>query len=290
MTDTEFLIESQVMRIQADFNLNAITASEIEFYMPGATQSDQLQTFWETLIPACQEAGVRIFSKGAETGKDQFEIALATASDPKKTVRDAAKLKAIIATLSAMCGFPATFAAKPFEDQPGSGLHMHISLTDATGKNTFFKNDYDISPQLKHSIGGLVEWVPECMPVFAPAPESYARLIPKFNAPITASWGANNRTTAVRLPDAPHDDKHIELRTSGADADAGLVMVVMLAAIHYGLKHKSDPGPQIFGDASLPSTNVPLLPNTYEAALARMKRSPVILEYFTAQALLPAHQ
>ncbi len=288
MADTNFLIESLAMRIQGDFNLNPITASEIEFYMPGATESGNLETFWDSFKAACIKAGLRIHSKGAESGKDQFEVALATSSDPKKTVEDTRKLKDIIVSLAFICGFSATFAAKPFADQPGSGLHMHLSLTDSTGKNTFFKNDYEISPQLKHSIGGLLGWVADCMPAFAPTAESYTRLVPKSNAPTTVSWGANNRTTAVRLPDAPHDDKHIELRTSGSDADPGLVMVVLLAAVHFGLKYKCEPGSQVHGDASMPSYNLPKLPATLEEAVSRLQKSQIILEYFTAPNLMPA--
>ncbi len=286
VADTHFLIDSQVLRIRGDFGLTPVTASEIEFYMPGATASGNLPAFWEDLIQACAEAGIRIYSRGPESGADQFEIALAPSPDAKQVVRHTQTLKSLIAQKAETCGFTATFAAKPFPDQPGSGLHMHVSLADASGKNTFFKNDYEISPQLKHSIGGLVAWVADCMAVFAPNPESYARLTPKSNAPVTASWGANNRTTAVRLPDAPHDDKHIELRVSGSDADPGMVMVILLAAVHYGLKYQSDPGQQVYGDASLPSYNLPRLPSTLEEATARLQKSQLILEYFTAATLL----
>lgn len=285
-SETNFLIDSQVLRLKQDFDLHPVTATEIEFYMPGATDSGQLDMFWDSFIPACAGAGIRVLNKGPETGKDQFEVALRTYNDPKQTVEHTRKLIEIIDRLSAICGFSASFSAKPFEDQPGSGLHMHVSLTDASGKNTFFKNDYDISDQLKHSIGGLIAWVPDCMPIFAPTPESYARFTPKSNAPLTASWGANNRTTAIRLPDAAHDDKHIELRTCGADADPGLAMVILLAAVHYGLKHKSDPGPQTYGDASLPTSTLPKLTLTLPEAQSRMQKSQVILEYFTAAALL----
>lgn len=287
MADTNALIAQQVLRLRTDFGLNPVTASEIEFYMPGATASGKLPVFWARLETACQQAGMHIHSKGEESGADQFEVALSPNAEPQKTVADALRLKAIITEIATLCGVTASFAAKPFETEPGSGLHMHLSLTDASGKNTFFKNDYDISPQLKHSIGGLIAWVADCMPVFAPAAASYARFTPKSNAPTTASWGANNRTTAIRLPDAPHNDKHIELRVSGADADPALVMAVLLAAVHYGLKHHSDPGPQTYGDASLPTSNLPKLPPTLGIAQDRLNKSQIIVDYFTAQALQP---
>ena len=280
-TDTAFLLDAQILRIREDFGLTPITASEIEFYLPGATASGSLPIFWEKLETACNKAAIRIYSKGAESGLDQCEIAIAPDAKPKNVIRHTEQLKSLIATIAESCGFSASFAPKPFPDQPGSGLHMHLSFADSSGKNTFFKNDYDISPQLKHSIGGLLAWIPDCMPIFAPTPASYARFTTKSNAPVTASWGANNRTTAIRLPDAPHDDKHIELRVPGSDADPALVMVILLAATHYGLTHTSDPGPQIYGDASLPTYSLPKLPTTLEEATNRMQKSQRISEYFT---------
>lgn len=287
-SDTGSVIDSLTARLRTDFDLHPVVAAEIEFYLPGAAESGNLESFWETLGVACAESGIRMLNAGPETGRDQYEISLRTGSDAKKAAADTVKLKSLVMTLAPLCGFVADFGAKPFAAEPGSGLHMHLSLNNACGRNTFYKNDSDISPELSHSIGGILAWIGDCMPVFAPSPASYARFQPRSNAPLTASWGANNRTTAVRLPDAPHHDKHIELRVSGADADPRLVMAVMLAAVHYGLKHGSDPGPQMYGDASLPDCALPRLPATLEEAAARLQTSRKILEYFTPATLLAA--
>lgn len=282
---TESLIEAQITRLREDFGLIPITATEIEFYLPGATASAMLPHFWQKLETACAAQGFTLYSKGAETGTDQFEAALTPAA-PLKTVRDTATLKSLILTLSGEMGFPATFAPKPFESQPGSGLHLHLSLQNHEGKNTFFKNDHSISPELKHSLGGLIAWLPACMPIFAPTPASYARFTARSNAPTTVSWGANNRTTALRLPDAPHHDKHIELRVPGSDADPALSMAVFLAATHYGLTHASDPGPQIHGDAALPNYNLPKLPATLEEGQTRLQNFSPFHNYFALPDLL----
>ncbi len=98
------------------------------------------------------------------------------------------------------------------------------------------------------------------MAIFAPSPESYARFVAGSNAPLTVSWGANNRTTAIRLPDSAHDNKRIEHRVAGADADPEHVIAAILKGLYSGLKNRVDPGPQIYGDASLPMYGLQAFP------------------------------
>ncbi len=250
--------------LKADFGLQPVTAAEIEFYLRGADACGGIKKFWQEV-----SARIPLQKYEKERGREQFEIALTPVANPQKTAGDIGTLKTIISDTAKKYGMTADFAAKPFPDQPGSGLHIHIHLEDAGGKNVFYKDDSAISDALKWSIGGLLAWLPETMPVFAPYKESYARFAAGGNAPTTVSWGANNRTVAIRLPDAPHDNKHIEHRVAGADADPKSVMENILAAIHYGLQNQCDPGAQVYGDASLAQYDLPKLPQTLEEALAK---------------------
>lgn len=259
-------------RLISDFGLTPVTAAELEFYIYDIsspwkgedqgggyaphTQSSEFsegnphpnlppsrgkeQAFWQRV----QNAGVLLEKFEAERGEHQYEVALSPAT-PEKTVADLIAVKKILAEMGA------DFSARPKPDQPGSGLHIHVHLEDAGGKNVFYKDDTHMSEPLKHSIGGLLANLKKDMAVFAPTVDSHKRFIAGSNAPLTVSWGANNRTVAVRLPDAPHDKKRIEHRVAGADADPAQVMQAILTAIHDGLTRKLDPGAQIYGDASL---------------------------------------
>ena len=282
------LVSQQIQRIESDFRLHPVTASEIEFYLIGSQNYQVLPQFWEDISSACTQAGIALFNTGKEDGLEQHEISLKPNSDPVKIIQDTLALKSITAKIADTHGIKADFSAKPFSDRPGSGLHIHVHLADDKGKNTFYKDDFTISDALKHSIGGLLEWLPDCMAVFAPSAKSYTRFVASGNAPTTISWGANNRTVAVRLPMAAHENKRIEHRVSGADADPGKVMAVILAAIHYGLSHQCDPGAQIFGDASLPMYDLPHLPTSLEEATEHIKTSEKITGYFSVSELLPA--
>jgi glutamine synthetase len=283
------LITPQLQRLQTDFGYRVYSAGEIEFYLHGSTapQADMIACYYD-IRHGAGYAGIAIHSIEAERGHEQHEIALAPCDNPVQTAADLAALKQLITDIAATHNLKADFAAKPSADQPGSGLHIHLHLCDECGHNIFYKDDEHLSDALKYAIGGLLAWLPDSMAVFAPTPESYARFTTGSNAPTTISWGANNRTVAIRLPDSAHHLKRIEHRVAGADSNPASVMAVLLAAMHYGLTHSCEPGPQIYGDAALPMYELQPLASDYETALASFNHSANIREYFPNTGLLGA--
>ena len=279
---TPLLLDQLTGKLEADFALHPVVASEIEFYLIGADNQDVVSAFWNDVLSACSAQNIAIFNHGKEEGAEQFEISLKASPDVAKIARDTTTLKAIISHVAGTHLLRGEFAARPFANRPGSGLHIHVHLADNNHKNVYFKNDQQISDALKYSIGGLLEWLPDCMAIFAPEKDSYLRFADKNNAPTTVSWGANNRTVAIRLPQAAHENKHIEHRVAGSDADPLSVIAAILAAIHYGLKNHCEPGAQIYGDASLPMYNLPRLPATLDEALALQKKSVKLQDYALA--------
>jgi glutamine synthetase len=229
----------------------------------------------------CSQHDIHIADIGAERGHEQHEVSLLPCNDPIKTAHDTERLKQIITDCSRQRGITPDFSAKPWPSEPGSGLHIHLHLADCEGKNLFYKDDETISEVLKFSIGGMLQWLPDSFAVFAPYVQSYDRFVPGSNTPVTASWGANNRTVAIRLPDSNHDNKHIEHRVAGADAPVAPVIAVLLAAMHYGIAHKNEPGPQIYGDAALAMYNLPPFFTTLEDAQAAFHTSSRISDYFS---------
>ncbi len=259
----------------SDFGLRAVTASEIEFYLFGLHERN-LSEFWDEVKTVCVSAGIDVFNIEKERGYEQYEVSLKP-STPKKTISDINALKNIITDLATKYSMQASFAAKPIADDFGSGLHIHIHLENEQGVNQFFKHDEIIGDTLKYALGGLLLWLPDTMPIFAPNEESYARFVVGSNAPLTISWGVNNRTVAIRLPDSAHDNKRIEHRVAGADADIAQVMKSIISAIHYGLKNKIIPTEQIYGDAGLEIYHLPKLPTSLSAATERMQQSKLPL-------------
>lgn len=257
---------------KADFGLEPLMASELEFYLYGADKKSEMQAFCDALFAKLTKEGLAPHSIDKERGKEQYEVAILP-SLPITCARRTANLKPIITEFAASYGLRADFAAKPLANEPGSGLHIHIDLLDSDKHTVFFKQDDAISDALKHSIGGLLAWMLPCMPIFAPNPESYARFVANNNAPLTVSWGANNRTVALRLPDAEGGHRHIEHRVAGSDANPYHVVAVILAAIHDGLASKYTIPEQIYGDAALDQYDLPRFPTNLEDALKQQEIS-----------------
>ncbi len=235
-----------------------VIATEIEFYLFGSHERD-LASYWQEVRAACVLAAIDVFKIEKERGREQHEVALCHTSDIKKIVADTNRLKTFVADIAARYGMRADFSAKPLADEPGSGLHIHVHLEDDAGKNLFCKDDQQMSEALSQAIAGLLATMQENMAVFVPTAESGKRFVLGSNAPTRISWGANNRTCAIRLPDKPHDNKHIEHRVAGADADVALVIDAILRGIRCGIEQQLVPPPQIYGDASLAMYGLPKL-------------------------------
>ncbi|MGE0754387.1 MAG: hypothetical protein AB7L92_04425 [Alphaproteobacteria bacterium] len=247
--------------IRDDFQLAPLVAAELEFVLHGAPDDLSCSALHEII----QQAGLSPHKVEKEQGRQQYEVAL-LGMHPAWTCRNIVALKSLLQEYAAARGMQADFSAKPFADQPGNGMHIHIDLINRELKSAFFKQDAVISDALKHSIGGLLHWMLPSMPVFAPHEESYARFVGQHNAPTNVSWGANNRTVALRLPDAPEGLRHIEHRVAGSDTDPGQVIALILAAIHDGLGSKYALPEQVYGDAALEQYALPKFPTTLDAA------------------------
>jgi len=136
----------------------------------------------------------------------------------------------------------ATFMAKPMQKEPGSALHIHQSILSLeTGKNIFNGPDEQPTAELMHYIAGLQRYTPDLISFYAPNVNSYRRLAPDISAPINLSWGYDNRTTAFRVPDSTPDNRRVENRFPGADANPYLAIAASLASGLLGLEHKLQP-------------------------------------------------
>jgi glutamine synthetase len=186
-------------------------------------------------------------------------------------------LKQIVRAAARATGFEATFMAKPYPDRSGSGLHIHASIVDETGRNVFDDGSVEGSEQLRHAIGGLQALMPDSMALFAPSLNSYRRFQPDMFAPVNRRWGVNNRSAGLRIPVSSGEARRVEHRVSGADANPYFALAAVLAGLHYGLVHQLDPGPAASGNVSREPDLA--LPFTIDDALARLAKSPVLDSY-----------
>ena len=144
----------------------------------------------------------------------------------------------------------ATFMAKPMAGEPGSAMHVHQSVVDAgTGQNIFSNAEGGASQLFHHYIGGLQRYMPSAMAVVAPYVNSYRRIVRHTAAPINLQWGIDNRTVGFRVPVSGAQDRRVENRIIGADANPYLALAVTLACGYLGMVDGIEPSPIVEGSA-----------------------------------------
>ncbi len=165
----------------------------------------------------------------------------------------------------------ATFMAKPMENEPGSAMHLHQSLTEiAGGRNVFAGDGGKPSELLMHYIAGLQKYVPAAMAFFAPNVNSYRRIARDESAPINVHWGYDNRTAGLRIPFSEPDSTRVESRFAGSDANPYLMMAVTLAAGYLGIQEQLQPTEPLGTSAY---DHPYQLPRSMEAALKLLAES-----------------
>ncbi len=270
--------------IQAAPGVDGRRAAHSQVY--GLAELDGAAGFLRDLWAACDAAGVPAGAAIAEYAPGQFEMTLAHRADALAAADDAVRFKHAAKGCAAALDRAATFMAKPFADRSGSGLHLHISVEDAQGRNLFAAESLTGTPALRAAIGGVTASLADGMAIFAPNANSYRRFRPNSYAPIRAGWGLNNRTVPVRVPAGPAATRRFEHRVSGADANPYLAVAAVLAGVHDGLTRRADPGPPTVGDGY--GDDAPRgerLPTDWAYAIERLARSALLIDYLGAEAV-----
>ena len=243
----------------------------------GMAELDDYSAFLAEVDRLATIQGVPADTAIAEYAPGQYEINLHHVDDALAAADHAVALKRIIRRAAEACGLDATFMAKPYADQAGSGTHVHVSLLDAEGRNVFAAEDPAGSPRLGHAAAGLLATMAEALALLAPNVNSMRRFQPDAFVPLKPCWGVNNRTAAVRIPAGDAASRRIEHRVAGADANPYLVTASVLAGMHYGLSRELEPPPPATGNAAV--DDGVLLPGSWLHAIEALEASTVLGDY-----------
>lgn len=234
------------------------THPEIEFYLfkdtpePGAmpvpvdrsgyfdhTPQNTGTDFRRQTITMLESMGISVEFSHHEAGPGQQEIDLRYA-DALTTADNIMTFRTVVREVALGQGMWASFMPKPFTDQPGSGMHTHLSLFDGD-RNAFYEEgaEHQLSETGRRFIAGLMHHAAEITAVTNQWVNSYKRLIGGGEAPQYVSWGHNNRSAMIRVPMyKPNKDQsaRIEIRTIDPSCNPYLAYAVILAAGMKGIE------------------------------------------------------
>ena len=241
--------------------------------------------FLRALHEALAACGLDVLQLDHEDAHSQFEVNFRHAS-ALQSADNLMLFKQAAHAIAEQHGAVFSMMPKPFANQPGSGLHFHVSLWE--GERCLFDDGAadggnDVSSRARHFIGGVLHHAGALCALAAPTVNSYKRLVVGESlsgtswAPAYVAHGPNNRTALVRtLPG------RFEWRLPDASANPYLATAAMIAAGLDGIDRALDPGPACTDDlfalplAAIRDRGIALLPQSLEAAIDALETSPLM--------------
>ncbi|MBV1774774.1 glutamine synthetase family protein [Burkholderiaceae bacterium DAT-1] len=241
---------------------------------------NDLSAFWDEVHAALETLGIRGDTFVHELGPGQFEINLLH-GEALDLADQTFLFKYALREIGFKHNLQVVFMAKPLAGKPGSSMHIHQSVIDASGQNIFSREDGEPSSVFYQYIAGLQTCLPDLMPIVCPHVNSYRRFAKHMAAPVNLSWGYDNRTVGIRIPRSGPGARRIENRIPGCDTNPYLVLASSLAAGLYGIEKGLTPSAEISGTVfNIEEETGPALPRSLEGALDRMAASTIARELF----------
>jgi glutamine synthetase len=233
--------------------------------------------FVRRLTEQLAEMGLGAYAANHEYMNSQYEINLHHGEAVDAADR-AFRLKSAVKDVAAINGLIATFMGKPFNDQGGSGTHLHVSL-NRDGANAFDApaQPNGVSEDARFFLGGVMAHASALMAFLNPTINAYRRLVPDSLAPTHANWGWDNRSAFVRVPPERGAATRLELRVGDGAANPYLAIAVVLQAGLHGLRDRIEPPAPVAGDAYRAEGAGDPLPQSLEAALDALEADDVLI-------------
>jgi len=290
----------------AEKGLSFYTHPEIEFFLladrPGdgrtprpvdfgsyfdLTTHDIAHDFRRDAVSALELMGISVEFSHHEVAPGQQEIDLRYA-DALTTADNIMTFRHVIKEVAQQAGVYATFMPKPFTDQPGSGMHTHLSLFE--GDRNAFHDPADplqLSATAKSFIAGILTHAREFTAVTNQWVNSYKRLIAGGEAPTYICWGSNNRSALVRVPmykPGKANATRVEIRSLDSACNPYLAYSLLLAAGLRGVEkgYELPPGAEdnvwSLTDGERRAMGYRDLPHNLSDALRAMETSELVAE------------
>jgi glutamine synthetase len=241
------------------------------------------------MLRQLRDAGLRVTAANHEFSPGQFEINLGHSGLPDAADRSF-RLKSAVQEIARQRGLLATFMAKPFNDEGGSGFHVHVSVAADGGENVFGDPDGPdgLSAAGRHAVGGVLRHAPALSALLNPTVNSFKRFGPDTLAPWLIDWGLDNRSAMVRIPPERGQAARMEVRLGDATANPYLAMAALGAAVYLGIQDKAEPPDKLEG-YGYDAGRSPVLPMRLGEALDALESdhelTEVLGEYFVTSFL-----
>lgn len=277
----------------SELGLTPVTGPELEYYVMEERDGRWERTFdhkglvyttgamvdphgyFLHTLRMCDKLDIGAFAGNHEFSPSQYEINLWHA-DAMLSADRTFIFKTAIKDITHRQGFLASFMGKPFNDEGGSGFHMHFSV-ERGGDNIMSEPNGELTPIALSMIAGILEHAPALSALTNPTVNAFKRLGPDTLAPFRINWGLDNRSTMVRIPPERGKGTRLELRIGDGAANPYVISAAILAAALDGIRRELA-APAALEGWTYEDESAPELPMTLEDALAALEADSVLRE------------
>lgn len=227
-----------------------------------------------------EDMGFEIETSRHEAGRGQHEIDFKY-DDALSSADNIMTFKTVVKTIGQRNGVHASFLPKPRMDEPGSGMHIHVSLIK-DGKDIFESTDHHLTAEAGYFIAGILAHIKGITALANPLVNSYKRLTGGKEAPRHITWGFGNQSSLIRIPALNDHFFKFELRSPDPTCNPYLTFALILEAGLEGIEKKLPlmaaselDEDEILKDAKK-YEDIEELPITLIEAIEAMKKDPLI--------------
>ncbi len=225
------------------------------------------------MVLLLEENGVPVKYHHPEVGgPGQLEIELSFGNAHDMADRSML-LKYIVKNTALQNGKTVTFMPKPFHKEAGNGMHVHFHLFKDDEPIFYDENGYSgMSQTALYAIGGMLKHASALLAITNPSTNSYKRLVPGYEAPVSICFATANRSAVIRIPGYANrpNEKRFEFRSSDATCNPYLAYSALLMAALDGIRNKIDPTAEGFGPYDV---NIFDLPDEEKAKIKGLPKS-----------------
>lgn len=281
--DPRIVLQRQVDRATA-MGIDIQVGAELEFYLLdpetnkprdnsisvyGLERAAALEHVLGPIRSQINEMGIPIEQSNPEYAAGQAEVNIRY-DTAMVSADNVVMFRSLVKQLAATQNYRATFMAKPFLEESGSGFHCHYSLWK-DGKN-IFADAGKLNETGQHFVAGLQKRMGEAAICGSMTVNGYRRRQPYTFCPINTSWGYDNRTVALRVIEGSDTATRVEKRDAGADCNPYLLMATDIAAGLDGIEQKMTPTAPSMGNAYEEEGIAPI-PTDLGTAVAQARES-----------------
>ncbi len=243
-----------------------------------ASPKDKGDSVRRDIVRTLKKFGFQMEASHHEVAQGQHEINFRF-DDMLKTADNIQTFKSVVKDVATNHDYHATFMPKPISGENGSGMHAHLSLFK-NGESAFYDETAEdgVSETMKQFMAGILKHANAIAAITNPSVNSYKRLVPGYEAPVSVAWSHSNRSCMIRVPNTRGLGTRFEVRNPDPSANPYLTLAVLIQAGLEGIRKGMDAGEAETRNLyEVEDDSVPTLPTNLKEAITALQKDELLM-------------